>query len=142
MTDHRLALALAALAQPTRFRIMRELLACGRVGGLHAGEVAERVGRGHSGTAVHLKELERAGLALSADNGHAIFFQPDAAGLGGFVDDLRASLGDGAAIGRGRAAADGSDAVAPDVGSPDSVAPGSVAPAGAAPACAATGIRG
>ncbi len=75
MNDRQLTLGLAALAQPTRLRIMRELVAGGHpVGGLHAGEVARLVGRTHSGTATHLKELERAGLLGAANNGHATFF--------------------------------------------------------------------
>lgn len=94
MNDRQLTLGLAALGQPRRMRIMRELVAGGHpVGGLHAGEVARIVGRTHSGTAMHLKELERAGLVGSANNGHATFFQPDGAALRDFVDALEAALG-------------------------------------------------
>lgn len=97
MNDRQLTLGLAALAEPTRLKIMRELVAGGHpAGGLHAGEVARTIGRSHSGTSVHLKELERARLLGSAHDGHAIVFQPDGAGLRSFVDALEAALGLGA----------------------------------------------
>ncbi len=93
MTDRQLTLALSALAQPTRFRIMRELVAAIPRGGLSAGEAAEAIGKGDSGTAVHLKELERAGLVLSAHNGHAVFYRPEPATMRAFVDGLGGALG-------------------------------------------------
>ncbi|MBV9079223.1 MAG: helix-turn-helix transcriptional regulator [Methylobacteriaceae bacterium] len=98
MDDRQLTRALASLGQPTRFAIFRCLVAEGWArGGMHAGEVARATGRSHGMTAVHLKELERAGLVLSANNGHATFFQPDVPALA----DLAASLG--AALGLGLA---------------------------------------
>jgi ArsR family transcriptional regulator len=72
--DERQAInAFAALAQESRLRIVRLLVATGPEG-LPAGAVAEHVGATPSNTSFHLKELERSGLVQSRKSARQIIY--------------------------------------------------------------------
>ena len=72
--DDRLAIeALAALAQETRLRVFRILIAAGP-GGLPAGDVAQAAAVPPSTLTFHLERLERAGLVRSCRRGRNILY--------------------------------------------------------------------
>lgn len=72
--DERQALPVfAALAQETRLRILRLLVAAGDQG-LSAGTIAGRVGTAASTTSFHLKDLERAGLVSARRESRSIIY--------------------------------------------------------------------
>ena len=70
---------LAALAQETRLRVVRILLAC-LPSGLPAGRVGLAVGCAPSTLTFHLRQLEQAGLVVSRRQGTSIIYSavPDA----------------------------------------------------------------
>lgn len=90
MNDRQLTLVLSTLAQPNRLRLMREVVAAKARGGLSTGEVA---GKNSSGTTLHLRELERAGLVGSDRCGHAICYQASPAALRDVVRALEEAIG-------------------------------------------------
>jgi len=63
--------ALTALAQDSRLRVFRLLVAAGE-GGLAAGEIAEALGVAPATLTFHLKELTHAGLVESCREGRSI----------------------------------------------------------------------
>ncbi len=65
--------ALAALAQETRLRIYRLLVATGPEG-LAAGAIGESLGLAPATLSFHLKELSRAGLAVPRQDGRFIYY--------------------------------------------------------------------
>lgn len=73
MDDRSAVEALAALAQETRLRVFRLLVAAGP-GGLPAGEVAQAAGVPASTLSFHLERLERAGLLRSCRRGRQILY--------------------------------------------------------------------
>ena len=84
------AAVLAALAQPTRLRII-EVLAAGDAEGTPAGTIARRVECPASTLSFHLKELAQAGLLEAKPRGRFILYAvvPAAfAGLAEFIGQL------------------------------------------------------
>lgn len=73
MNDRSAVEALAALAQETRLRVYRLLVAAGP-GGLPAGEVATAAGVPASTLSFHLERLERVGLVRSCRRGRQILY--------------------------------------------------------------------
>ncbi|SPD66830.1 putative transcriptional regulator, ArsR domain (plasmid) [Cupriavidus taiwanensis] len=71
-TDHALD-ALAALAHSIRLSVFRLLVQAGP-GGLPAGRIAELMGMPASSLSFHLKELHRAGLLSSRQDGRSIIY--------------------------------------------------------------------
>jgi len=95
MISRQLALAVSALAQATRFGILRAPVAAVPPGGLSGVATGAAIGEGQPNTAVHVAELERAGLVLTAHGAHATFCRPEAATMRGFGDGLSDALGFG-----------------------------------------------
>jgi ArsR family transcriptional regulator len=86
--DERQAInAFAALAQESRLRIVRLLVATGPEG-LPAGAVAEHVGATPSNMSFHLKELERAGLIQSRKSARQIIYSATYPSLSGLIEFL------------------------------------------------------
>jgi ArsR family transcriptional regulator, arsenate/arsenite/antimonite-responsive transcriptional repressor len=77
----------AALAQETRLRIVRLLVAAGPHG-LPAGAVAEAVGAIPSNASFHLKELERARLIQSRRVARSILYSADLPALSRLIQFL------------------------------------------------------
>ena len=71
-TDHALEV-LAALAHPIRLSVFRMLVQAGPTG-LPAGRIAERMEMPASSLSFHLKELHRAGLLSSRQDGRSIIY--------------------------------------------------------------------
>ena len=71
-TDHALE-ALAALAHPVRLSVFRLLVQAGPAG-LPAGRIAELMEMPASSLSFHLKELHRAGLLSSRQDGRSIIY--------------------------------------------------------------------
>ncbi|WP_439685911.1 DNA-binding transcriptional ArsR family regulator [Cupriavidus oxalaticus] len=71
-TDHALE-ALAALAHPIRLSVFRMLVQAGPQG-LPAGRIAELMDMPASSLSFHLKELHRAGLLSSRQDGRSIIY--------------------------------------------------------------------
>jgi DNA-binding transcriptional ArsR family regulator len=65
--------ALSALANEHRLRIFRTLVQAGPTG-MRAGELAGRLDIGATSLSFHLKELDRAGLLMSARQGRNILY--------------------------------------------------------------------
>lgn len=76
--------ALAALAQETRLSVYR-LLVEHAPDGLPAGQVAERLGIPPPSLSFHLKELSRAGLVLSRQDGRFVWYRADLDAMNGLV---------------------------------------------------------
>ena len=76
--------ALAALAQDTRLAVYR-LLVEHAPDGLPAGQVAERLGIPPPSLSFHLKELSRAGLVLSRQEGRFVWYRADLDAMNGLV---------------------------------------------------------
>jgi DNA-binding transcriptional ArsR family regulator len=72
--------ALAALAQETRLAVFRLLVEHG-LGGLAAGEIAERIGIAPAALSFHLKELAHARLVKSRQDGRYVFYSADFAAM-------------------------------------------------------------
>ena len=75
---------LYALAQESRLAIFRLLVQKG-VGGLSAGDIAERLKLAPATLSFHLKELSNAGLLTSRQEGRFIYYAPDFAAMNGLV---------------------------------------------------------
>ena len=76
--------ALAALAQDTRLAVYR-LLVEHAPDGLPAGQVAERLGIPPPSLSFHLKELSRAGLVLSRQEGRFVWYRADLDAMNGLM---------------------------------------------------------
>ena len=79
--------ALAALAQDSRLRVFRLLVAHGRAG-LAAGEIARVLGVPHNTMSAHLGVLARAGLVRSRRDGRSVIYAADFAGVRGLLGFL------------------------------------------------------
>jgi len=81
--------ALAALAQHSRLAVFRCLVQAGPQG-LAAGEIAEALALPPSSLSFHLKELTRADLLLSRQDGRFVIYAPNFAAMNeliGFLTD-------------------------------------------------------
>ena len=79
--------ALAALAQETRLAVYR-LLVEHAPEGLPAGQIAERLGIPPPSLSFHLKELSRAGLIASRQEGRFVWYRADLDAMTGLVGYL------------------------------------------------------
>ncbi len=79
--------ALAALAQETRLAVYR-LLVEHAPEGLPAGQIAERLGIPPPSLSFHLKELSRAGLIASRQEGRFVWYRADLDAMNGLVGYL------------------------------------------------------
>lgn len=79
--------ALAALAQETRLGIYRLLVAAGP-GGLAAGAIAERLELPPATLSFHVKELNRAGLVRSRQDGRFVIYAANFDTMVGLVSFL------------------------------------------------------
>ena len=89
MNDHELIRALKALADPTRFRMVREIAAAGE---LSCGEVAEHFDVSQPTISHHLKILSDAGILTARTEGKHHFVSVDAALVKRLVELLPARL--------------------------------------------------
>ncbi len=81
--------ALGALAQASRLAVFRRLVVAGPPG-LAAGAIAEELGIAPATLSFHLKELARAGLVQSRQEGRFVFYSADferMAALVGFLTE-------------------------------------------------------
>jgi len=85
---------LAALAQPTRLRLLRLLLAAGGRG-IPAGDLARRLGVPASTLSFHLRALEEAGFARSARDGRRQIYAARPEAVADLVGWLSATCCDG-----------------------------------------------
>jgi DNA-binding transcriptional ArsR family regulator len=79
--------ALGALAQETRLRVFRLLVAAGPEG-LPAGGIAEELGAPASTLSFHLAYLSRAGLVVSRRESRSIIYSANFAGMNFLLDFL------------------------------------------------------
>jgi ArsR family transcriptional regulator len=84
MMEQQVLLCFAALAQETRLRVLRLLVAAGPKG-LAAGTIAEQAGVSPSNVSFHLKELERAGLTTARRDSRSIIHRVEIEALGGLI---------------------------------------------------------
>lgn len=82
-------LSLVALAQETRLAVFRLLVEAGPEG-INAGAIAEKMGVPAATLSFHLKELSRANLVMSRQEGRFVFYSANYAAM----DDLIAYLTD------------------------------------------------
>jgi DNA-binding transcriptional ArsR family regulator len=87
METKRVLDALAALSQEHRLAIFR-LLVEHAPEGLFAGEIAERLRLAPATASFHLKELSRAGLIASRQDGRFIWYRADLEAMNGLVGYL------------------------------------------------------
>lgn len=80
MKTEQVVIALAALAQATRLAVYRLLVQQGPTG-LAAGEIAAKVGILPATLSFHLKELSRAGLVGTRQDGRFIYYAADYAAM-------------------------------------------------------------
>lgn len=80
MDEQQAITALAALAQDSRLRLFRLLVATGPEG-LPAGEIARRLEVPHNTLSTQLAVLARAGLATARRDGRSIIHAPDFTGI-------------------------------------------------------------
>jgi DNA-binding transcriptional ArsR family regulator len=80
MKESQALVALAAMAQETRLRIVRRLVRAGPKG-ISAGALAEGFGVLPSNMSFHLKELERSGLITARREARSIIYSADYAAL-------------------------------------------------------------
>lgn len=84
MDERQALIAFAALAQETRLRILRMLVVAGP-DGLAAGSIAAKAEVSASNVSFHLKELERAGLALARRDARSIIYSAQYDALSGLI---------------------------------------------------------
>ncbi|MCC6735195.1 MAG: helix-turn-helix transcriptional regulator [Bauldia sp.] len=87
MDESAAIVAFGALAQETRLRVFRVLIAA-HPEGIPAGQVAASVGVPHNTMSTHLATLTRAGLTRSQKRGRTIFYQADLEGFRALVGFL------------------------------------------------------
>ena len=87
MDDRQARDCFAALSQQTRLAIVRLLVKAGPHG-LAAGAISEAMGVSPSNVSFHLKELERAGLAVQRRESRSIIYAADYLKLRGLIDFL------------------------------------------------------
>jgi DNA-binding transcriptional ArsR family regulator len=85
--ESRAIAALGALAQETRLRVFRALIAS-HPEGIPAGEVAARCGVPHNTMSSHLAILSRSGLAVSERQGRTIFYRANVEGFRKLINFL------------------------------------------------------
>ena len=85
MEEDRALSALAAMANSTRLRILRALVAA-EPQGLTAGQLAETAEATPSRASFHLSSLADAGLVRSTRNAREIVYRVEFAAIGGLVD--------------------------------------------------------
>ncbi|WP_020650695.1 ArsR/SmtB family transcription factor [Solimonas variicoloris] len=91
---------LAALAQESRLAIFRCLVQEGAEG-LCAGDIATRLGLAPATLSFHLKELSRAGLLKSRQEGRFIYYAPDFKAMNALLGYLTENCCGGASCGVG-----------------------------------------
>jgi ArsR family transcriptional regulator len=79
--------ALAALAQPTRLRIFRLLVAAGPEG-LNVGLIQEQLELASATLSFHLKELTHADLVTPRQEGRYVFYAPQIEQMNGLIGFL------------------------------------------------------
>lgn len=79
--------ALAALAQPTRLRVFRQLVQAGP-SGRAAGEIAAALGVPPNTLSFHLKELSRAGLVGATQAGRFVIYAANFTAMDGLIGFL------------------------------------------------------
>lgn len=79
--------ALGALAQESRLAVFRLLVQQGP-DGLPAGEIAQALGIPSTTLSFHLKELARAGLVRSTQQGRFVYYAPDFAAMNALLGFL------------------------------------------------------
>lgn len=79
--------ALAALAQESRLAVFRLLVQTGP-DGMAASKIGERLDIAPSSLSFHLKELARAGLIASRQEGRFVIYSADTAAMNGLIDFL------------------------------------------------------
>ena len=84
MDEPQALMVFAALAQETRLRVLRMLVAAGPEG-LAAGTIAERAEVSASNVSFHLKELERAGLVAPRRASRSIIYSARFDALTGLI---------------------------------------------------------
>ena len=77
----------AALANPTRLRVLRELVRAGS-GGMFAGQIAEAVGASPSRASFHLAAMAEAGLLTSHRDARQIAYRVNFDGIAGLIGYL------------------------------------------------------
>lgn len=84
MDERQAIAAFGALAQETRLRILRLLVAAGPQG-LAAGVIADRVGVSASNVSFHIKELQRSDLLTARRESRSIIYAVDMTALDGLL---------------------------------------------------------
>ena len=87
MDERQALLALGAMSQETRLRIVRLLVRAGPEG-MAAGSIAEAVGVSASNVSFHLKELAHAGLIRAQPEGRHIRYSADFKSMNALLDYL------------------------------------------------------
>ena len=106
MKESQALLALAALSQEIRLRVVRRLVRAGP-NGISAGAIAESLGISPSNLSFHLKELDRAGLIGARREARSVIYTANYDSLRGLIrflmEDCCAGLADIGAPPRTRA---------------------------------------
>ena len=84
MDERQALVALGALSQETRLKVIRMLVVAGP-GGISAGAIAEKMEVSPSNVSFHLKELDRAGLITQQRESRSIIYSANYEALGGLV---------------------------------------------------------
>lgn len=84
MDERQALVALGAMSQETRLRIVRLLVKAGSKG-LAAGEIAETAGVSPSNISFHLKGLEHAGLVAARREARSIIYSAEYEALSGLI---------------------------------------------------------
>lgn len=84
MDERQALVALGAMSQETRLRIVRLLVKAGPEG-MAAGSIAEAVGVSASNVSFHLKELERGGLVTARREARSIVYSAEYEALTGLI---------------------------------------------------------
>ena len=87
MNETQVIKALNALAQETRLRIVKHLVACGDAGA-SAGDIGDSVGASSSRLSFHLSALENAGVVSSERQSRNIIYRADYTQLGNVISHL------------------------------------------------------
>lgn len=98
MQESDVVLSLAALAQPMRLRVFRQLVVAG-LEGVTPGVLAERLGVPAATLSFHLKELLHAGLATQERASRNLIYRADFAQMNGLLGYLMENCCQGAACG-------------------------------------------